>query len=472
MLFNWFFVHLLAEMSLGEMKKIVIFFTYIHFFVFGALAQSDSVDVAALKADLKREVLAELRAEQEAESVHKTLRDTKVTLYGFVRNYISYDTRQCITLAGDIYNLMPMDVELNAEGEDLNAVPKTIFIAFSSRFGFDIAGPTILGAASSANLEADFVGFSVNNMVFRVRHAYVQLAWEKSALLVGQTWHPSFQLSPTISGYGAGAPFSTSARMPQIQLKQRVGQNWHALLSAIFQHNDSSYGPDGKTYDYARWNLWPEGYLSLKRVGENFTFGAGVSVLSLKPRRESIAIREVTAEDGTVTSEPMRVKVNDRVLGITPELFADYHYDRFNIKGKVIYTQNASHMQMLSGFGATAYDPATGSYEYAPLRSLTTWLNATYGSKVRGGVLLGYIDNLGAKKDFLSTDDFWMFGAKNADYIYRIAPSVVYFAKNLEIGLEGDYTVVGYGDLALNGRTKALRNVANVRACLMVRYNF
>ena len=98
--------------------------------------------------------------------------------------------------------------------------------------------------------------------------------------------------------------------------------------------------------------------------------------------------------------------------------------------------------------------------------------NATYGQTVRGGILLGYSNQLGAKKDFLSTDDFWMFGAKNADYIYRIAPSVIYTVKNLELGIEGDYTVVGYGDLALNGRTKALRDVSNLRACLMVRYNF
>ena len=84
----------------------------------------------------------------------------------------------------------------------------------------------------------------------------------------------------------------------------------------------------------------------------------------------------------------------------------------------------------------------------------------------------GYTDNLGAKQNFLSTDDFWMFGAKNTDYIYRIAPSVTYFVKNLELALEGDYTVVGYGDLALDGNTKALRDVANLRACLMVRYRF
>ncbi len=190
------------------------------------------------------------------------------------------------------------------------------------------------------------------------------------------------------------------------------------------------------------------------------------------PRRESVALREVTAADGTVTTVQMAVRVKDRVMGVTPEIFADYKVGKFNLKGKVIYAQNASHLQMASGFGATAYDPTTGEYEYAPLRSLTTWINATYGRTVRGGILFGYTDNLGAKQDFISTDDFWMFGAKNTDYIYRIAPSVTYFVKNLELALEGDYTVVGYGDLALDGNTKALRDVANLRACLMVRYRF
>ena len=454
------------------MKKIVLSFIYILFFVFGAMAQSDSLDRTTLKEEIKREVMAELRDEVGVEREEKTLRDTHVKLYGFVRNYITYDTRECITLAGDIYNLMPKDVNLNAAGEDLNAVPKTIFIAFSSRLGLDVDGPTIFGATSSAKLEADFVGFATNNMVFRVRHAYAQLAWKKSTLIVGQMWHPSFQVRPNISGYGAGAPFATSSRMPQILFNQRMGKSWHLLLSALFQHTDSSYGPHGKSYDYARWNLWPEGYASIKREGEHLTFGAGVSVLSLIPRRTSVALREVTAADGTTKMEPVEVRVRDRVMGITPEIFADYKVGKFNLKGKVIYAQNASHLQMSSGFGATAYDPATGSYEYAPLRSLTTWINATYGQTLVGGVLLGYIDNMGAKKDFLSTDDFWMFGAKNADYIYRIAPSLTYYMKNLDVGIEGDYTAVGYGDLALNGRTKATRNVANKRVCLMVRYRF
>ncbi len=453
------------------MKRVLTTIILIHILLLEAVAQTDSVALAALKEDIKRDVIAELRDEVGIEREEKTLRDTRVKLYGFVRNYISYDTRETITLAGGIYNIMPKDVELNAAGEDLNAVPKTIYIAFSSRLGLDVDGPTIFGAQSSAKLEADFVGFSTTNMVFRVRHAYAQLVWKTSTLIVGQTWHPSFQVRPTISGYGAGAPFATSSRMPQILFNQRMGK-WHLLLSAIFQHTDSSYGPDGKTYDYARWNLWPEGYASIKREGEQLTFGAGVSVISLMPRRTSIAHKEVTAADGTTTIEPMEVRARDRVLGVTPEIFADYKVGKFNMKGKVIYAQNASHLQMSSGFGATAYDPATGRYEYAPLRSLTTWINATYGQTLVGGVLLGYIDNMGAKKDFISTDDFWMFGAKNADYIYRIAPSLTYYMKNLDVAIEGDYTVVGYGDLALNGRTKATRNVANKRICLMLRYRF
>lgn len=195
------------------MKRYLLTIIFIHFLIVDAFAQTDSLSLSAIKAEIKREVLAELRAEQEAEQVQ---RDTRFSVYGFVRNYMSYDTRQCITLAGDIFNIMPMDQKLNAEGEDLNATPRTIFIAFSTRMGLDVAGPTIFGAASSAKLEADFVGFATNNMVFRVRHAYLQLDWQRTALVVGQTWHPSFQVAPSISGYGAGAPFATASRMPQL----------------------------------------------------------------------------------------------------------------------------------------------------------------------------------------------------------------------------------------------------------------
>ena len=450
-------------------KRVLTTIFFIHILLLEAVAQTDSIDISALKAEIKREVIAELKAEEEAASKYK---QTSVSLYGFVRNYITYDSRQCIALSGELFNLMPKDEMFNAEGVDLNSGSELMFVAFTTRFGLDVAGPRILNAESSAKIEADFCGFSTNNLVFRIRHAYARLAWNRTSLLVGQTWHPTFQVTPTISGYTAGAPFASPSRFPQIRAEFDLGHGWSAMTAALFQFSDASYGPDGESYEYSRWGKIPEFYASLKHTKNGFTFGAGASVLSIMPRRTSTAWRSVVAEDGTMEEQPIEVRVNNRLVSIMAEVFADYKRDKFNIKGKVVYAENTSHMLMLSGFGATSYDRTTGEYEYASIRTLTTWLNATYGRRVVAGVLLGFTDNMGAKRDFISTDDFWMLGAKNADYIYRIAPSITYHAKNLEVALECERTVVGYGDLALNGRTKATRNVANQRIGLMMRYHF
>ena len=436
-----------------------------------AMAQTDSVTMAKIKEEVKREVMAELQAEKN--SVKATNDGTKLKLYGFVRNYINYDTRECIALTGELFNILPKDVELNEQGEDINATPKAVFVSFTSRFGIEANGPTILKAASSAKLEADFCGYTPKNILLRIRHAYVQLAWERTKLLLGQTWHPSFNMAaPSLMGYSAGAPFATSSRSPQISLSYDAGKNWELLLVALQQMPDASYGIDGKSPDYARWNVWPEIYASVGHRGEHFWFGAGVDILSLMPRRTSTALLPTINEDGTQTITEMSVRVKDRVLGISPELFADYKNGKFNIKGKLIYAENASHLTMLGGFGATSYDAETGSYEYAPTRTVTSWIDATYGHKWRAGIFLGYTDNLGAKKDFISPGYFWAFEVKNVDYVYRAVPSIVYFAKNLEVGLEADYTVAGYGDVAIDGNTKALRDVSNLRTSLIVKYKF
>ena len=453
------------------MKKLTLFIILLIGAFSQAIAQTDSLTIAKLKEEVKREVMAELQAEKN--SVKATDDGVKLKLYGFVRNYINYDTRECIALTGELFNILPKDVELNENGEDINATPKAVFVSFTSRFGIEANGPTILKAASSAKLEADFCGYTPKNILLRIRHAYVQLAWERTKLLLGQTWHPSFNMAaPSLMGYSAGAPFATSSRSPQISLKYDAGKNWELLLVALQQMPDASYGINGKSPDYARWNVWPEVYASVGHRGEHLWFGAGVDVLSLMPRKTSTALHTTINADGTQTITPMNVRAKERVLGISPEVFADYKNGKFNIKGKLIYAENASHLTMLGGFGATSYDPETGKYEYAPTRTVTSWIDATYGYKWRAGIFLGYTNNLGAKKDFISTDEFWAFEVKNVDYVYRAVPSIVYFAKNLEVGLEADYTVAGYGDLAIDGNTKALRDVSNLRTSLIVKYKF
>ena len=49
---------------------------------------------------------------------------------------------------------------------------------------------------------------------------------------------------------------------------------------------------------------------------------------------------------------------------------------------------------------------------------------------------------------------------------------MTYTVKNLTLSLETDYTVAGYGDVAIDGRSHAQRNVGNLRVCTMVKYSF
>lgn len=385
--------------------------------------------------------------------------------YGFVRNYFSYDSRQCLNLLGETFNVMPLDEKLNDDAtEDLNAVDELSFVAFTTRFGVDVSGQRIGKASALAKIEADFCGYGSNNTLFRIRQAYVSLKWDRLTLTCGQTWHPMvIQVMPSVLGLASGSPFAPFNRSPQLNCSIDVGRSWNFTAAALYQFPNTSIGPDGASYDYSRWSKIPEVYASWKYVGQYLTIGAGVDILSLMPRKESVAIRN---------NMPIKVTANDRVTGVSSEIFAAYKAGKFNLKGKVIYGENTSHLTMVSGYGAIDYNAETGSYKYAPIRSLSSWLNATYGNKVKGGILLGYSKGLGAKQDFISTEDFWMRGAKNTDYIYRISPSATYTIKNLALALELDYTVVGYGDVAINGRTKALRDIDNMRICAMVKYSF
>lgn len=465
----WRKITTFANKFLG-MKKVLISILALSCTMNIAVAQSSADEREKLKQEIKNEIVEELKAEVE------TKRDKAVSFkpYGFIRNYACFDTRECQAVMGETFHMIPLDVLPNEDGsEDLNDVQRMTFAAFTTRLGVDIAGPRIGQAASSAKVEADFSGFGSNNTLFRIRQAYVRLQWEKVALTVGQTWHPMVgQVMPTTVGFSPGAPFASFNRSPQVNVDVDMGKRWHFVAAALYQHPNTSVGPSGATHDYARWNLWPEMYASIKRVGERMTIGAGVDFLSLKPRRTSVANRQMTAEDGSVSTMPVTVKVNDRVQGISSEIFADYKCGLLNIKGKVIYGENVAHLTMISGFGATSYDEQTGEYEYAPLRSATSWLNITYGKKCMVGLLGGFSQNLGAKRDFISTDDFWVKGAKNTDYMYCISPSLVYTIKSFALGLELDYTVVGFGDVAINGRSKALRDVGNSRICAMVKYSF
>ena len=82
-----------------------------------------------------------------------------VKLYGFIRNYACFDTRESMTSNSEQFYYMPKDEKLDANGEDINEQPNMMLLSITTRLGLNITGLEFLGAKTSAKIESDFAGF-------------------------------------------------------------------------------------------------------------------------------------------------------------------------------------------------------------------------------------------------------------------------------------------------------------------------
>lgn len=141
--------------------------------------------------------------------------------YGQVRGDLFYNSRANALRSWMVCSsYIRRTVALDADGKDLNASPNGSFYLLYSRLGIDVQGPKVGSAKTSLKLEADFRGSGSNWAVLRIRHAYVNLDWGKSAVLIGQTWHPLFgEVFPQMLNLSTGAPFQPFNRSPQIRYR-------------------------------------------------------------------------------------------------------------------------------------------------------------------------------------------------------------------------------------------------------------
>lgn len=412
-----------------------------------------------------------------------------VKLYGFVRNYLTFDSRKTYTVVGGEYNMIPFDEQWNEDhSEDLNAVSSMQLQALTSRFGLDVCGPEIWGWKSSGKLEGDFGGFGTNNTVLRLRLAYVKLTRGNSEFLVGQDWHPlSGNIMPEVLGMAAGAPFRPHSRTPQIRGTRYWGSFGYtaALLWQLQYMNNGPKAADDPTSiastDFAHNALWPEAFLGLNFKQGPWYVQAGVNAQVIKPRTHAV--------DGNGVTH----KVDESVTSFTPTLYAQYVGGDWSVKFRTLLAQNTSHLNQLVGYGVVGPGgddplPTPGAYtdnswEYRPLTASISYLNIAYGNKVRYNLFLGYMKNLGAGEtlyDYSGVGDYHIYmkageAFTHLNSVYRIAPSVSYNVKAFNIGLEYEWTACTYGDLNEKGAVidnGSLHQVANHRICAMVKYNF
>ena len=385
----------------------------------------------------------------------------KAEIYGFIRNYFTYDSLSCVQSNEGLFNMLPNDVNYGSTGEDLNAIPSVRFLSMTTRLGLNVTGPEIWGAKSIAKIESDFCGASSGTAFnLRIRQAYAKLVWEKSDLLVGQAWHPmSGDLMPEVFSLATGAPFNPFNRSPQVRYNYAPIKGLSFTAAALYQYQYTSVGLDGKTSNtYQRNAMVPEFFVGMTAKGKMLTGGFGVNASTVAPR--------VVAGD---------VRVDERLTSYSAMVFGSLKVSDLSVRAKAMYGQNTSHMQQPTGFGIVeTFDNGVNNYESMQLGS--AWLTMMYGKKLRYGFFAGWMKNFGsAGKDFLVVDDKLNLVVRNNTYMdqaYRFSPIVTYKVQNMQIGLEYEHTAAAYGDYQPSGMVTDTHWVANHRVCVMLKYDF
>ena len=431
----------------------------------------------------------------------------KAEIYGFVRNYFTYDSRSCVQSNEGLFNMLPNDQKLGVDGEDLNAIPSVRFLSMTTRFGLNVTGPEIWGAKSTAKIESDFCGASSGTAFnLRIRQAYAKLAWEKSDLLVGQAWHPmAGDLMPEVFSLATGAPFNPFNRSPQVRYNYAPIKGLSFTAAALYQFQYGSVGLDGKTANtYSRNALVPEFFVGMTAKGKHLTGGFGVNASTIAPRVTADVYDEAGKRVGTR-------RVDERLTSFSAMVFGSLKVDYLTVRAKAMYGENTSHMQQPTGYGVVWMDQ-NDSYVYEPMQLGSAWITMMYGKKLRYGFFAGWMKNYGSvKNDFIGNvvigqdkdgKDVYMIMAdgkapgsafvsrnnisydKNTglDQAFRFSPIVTYKVENMTIGIEYEHTAAAYGKYKLNmneypklytdGTVTDTHWVANNRVCVMLKYDF
>ena len=336
------------------------------------------------------------------------MKDFKFKFYGQIRTDFYYNSRANEETVDGLFYMYPKDKVRDPDGNDLNSTSNSNFYTLYSRLGVDVAGPKLGTAKTSAKVEIDFRGTGTSYSVVRLRHAYLNLDWGKSALLLGQTWHPLFgDVSPQILNLSVGAPFQPFSRAPQIRYRY-TNRNFQLTGAAVWQSQYLSQGPAGKSQEYIKKGCVPEIYIGADYKKDGLLAGVGVELLSLKPR--------------TVSTEGY--KVDERITTLSYEAHVKYTNKNWFIGAKSVLGSNLTQASGLGGFGSKSINERTGEQKYTPIRLSSSWLNAVYGQKWKPGIFVGYAKNLGTS-DALESEKLYGTGT-NLDQLVTAGAELTY----------------------------------------------
>lgn len=134
---------------------------------------------------------------------------------------------------------------------------QSIFTARQSRIWLKVAGPSLLGAKTSALIEMDFYGDSAaaaESPQIRMRQAWGSMDWKNTGILFGQAYDIFGPMVASTIDFRSGASFGTpnNPRVPQLRLTQKVDLTPANSLKLIVglqdpnQNGNNNAGSDSK----------------------------------------------------------------------------------------------------------------------------------------------------------------------------------------------------------------------------------
>ena len=392
----------------------------------------------------------------------------KFKLYGFIRNYISADTRAVSAGTEDLYFYMPKGKAMT-DGFDANAGFNWRFVSLTTRLGLDVSGYKFGTMGVSGKVEADFYNLSSNVPILRLRQAFMKLTWDESpvALTIGQTWHPMAADMPHMTNLETGAPFNPFNRSPQATLDYKAG-DFTFTASLLYLTHYLPTGPAGKSKDSYKYGL-PEFYAGVTYKSGKFTGKLGVDMVNLRPYR--------TIEDWRVvpgSSDPAKtIEVKSLLTTVSPFVFVQYTDGLFQLRAKSILAQGGEHMNLLSGYGISSYNE-DGTITYTPMQDWASFVSFQYGKKFQVMGMLGYMKQLGTTKDVTT---IWINNSadQRIQQAFRATPTVAWNLGKFTVSLEYNFTAAEFGSGVRDARGMFNGDkewILNHRFICMTKFNF
>lgn len=398
----------------------------------------------------------------------KETRKFGIKFSGFVKTDLFVDTRQTVSAREGHFLLWPAATNLDNNGEDINEQINTNFLSLQSRLSGKITGPDAFGAKTSGLIEGDFFAQKNDNTnLFRLRHAFIKLNWEKSELLVGQYWNPLFITScfPSTVSFNTGVPIIAFSRNPQVRFTHQLG-SFKIIAAAQEQRDYTTRGEKGATSDYLRNAGIPDLHLQLHAQHQinattKLDYGLGAETKWIKPR--------LVSANNYKVDETLNSKAAVAFLKVTTK--------PITFKTSAIYGENTADAMTISGFAVKdVVDSATGEQSYTPLTNTSLWADIhTNGKKWQAGIFAGVLKNNGAKDDLSETTNAVYGLGTNIKQLTRISPRLTYTSGKVKVGFEWERTEAKIGNTKerdLKGLPTSFDKVANNRFLTSIYYFF